>query len=87
MWIRSQNKGVLIDVNTFHIEVEPEHNKHSIYGNSRCLLGEFDTRERAFQILDNIQSDIQIESLYKYNQEAANCYGGDFSFIYEMPRE
>jgi len=50
MWIRSQDKKVLSNINQIEV-IDNE-----IYEN--VLLGQYETKERAIEILDNIQTAI-----------------------------
>ncbi len=74
LWIRSQGKGLAKIV---EIE-EPnffENGRAGLYGCSACgnriFLGAYQTEERAIEVLDEIQAEI-------------NKFDGD---VYEMPKE
>lgn len=57
MWIRSQNKEKLINVNKFNIEYTYEIKKYGISGDN-SLLGVYSTKEKALKVLDGIQKYI-----------------------------
>jgi len=65
MWVRSQDKTILANINDFFIN--NEENSAEIYGNGfhkkYCRLGIYDTPERTYEVLDMMQrmliNDIQ----------------------------
>lgn len=85
MWIRSQNRMQLQDVNRFVIE----RFETGIYivGNG-CTLGIYSTEEKALKVLDEIKD--AIEDTFYYNIENLGC--GSYALkkgceIYEMPQD
>lgn len=85
MWIRSQNRMQLQDVNRFVIEQF----EIGIYivGNG-CTLGIYSTKEKALKVLDEIQTSIMTE--HQFCTEDVNCIGKYFTKewkeIYQMPQ-
>lgn len=85
MWIRSQNRMQLQDVNRFVIEQF----EFGIYIVGKgCTLGIYSTKEKALRVLDEIQD--AIEDTYYYNIENLGC--GSYALkkgceIYEMPQD
>lgn len=85
MWIRSQNRMQLQDVNRFVIEQF----EIGIYivGNG-CTLGIYSTKEKALRVLDEIQTSIMTG--HKLCTEDVNCIGKYFTKewkeIYQMPQ-
>ena len=84
LWIRSQDKMNLVKVR--QINVNYQDNKQVIanyapeqYENSGCyfeLLGTYKTKERALEVLDEIQDLLQ------------NAYvGGSNRVVYQMPKD
>lgn len=76
LWIRSQDKMNLVKVN--QVNVDYQNNKQIIanyVGNFQCdyyeFLGKYETKERALEVLDEIQDYIN------------NKYGD----VFEMPEE
>ena len=65
MWIRSQNKECLIKlddfVNYFYDDIENEHG----IGSHMFTLGVYESKERALEVLDEIQSLLQPTIEYK----------------------
>ena len=55
MWIRSQNRNVL--VNTDKFSVSKEHEVFRIYS-VNSLLGEYSTEQKAIKVMDMIQKQI-----------------------------
>lgn len=86
MWIRSQNRMQLQDVNRFVIEQF----EIGIYivGNG-CTLGIYSTKEKALKVLDEIQTSIMTE--HQFCTEDVNCIGKYFTKewkeIYQMPQD
>lgn len=86
MWIRSQNRMQLQDVNRFVIEQF----ETGIYivGNG-CTLGIYSTKEKALRVLDEIQG--KIECPYPSRVTPAfgtNCYHlSEKGQFYEMPAD
>ena len=89
LWIRSQNKELLMQVKYLHINAYAEKDKDVriySYGNDdfSYLLGTYKTKERALEILDEIQElleSVHITDIYKKEGiVGANIF-------YEMPKE
>jgi hypothetical protein len=71
LWIRSQDKLSLTKINSIGIEYDK---KLVGYGNVCVKLGEYKTKERALEVLDEIQN-ILID------------YSNISRVVYEMPEE
>ena len=96
MWIRSQDKRELIDAS--HAYVNEINCIISVCGEGYCELGEYETKERALEVLDEIQKHIvSLELAIKGNRFenlARDCYSA-YEFerrseaicIYQMPKE
>ena len=88
MWIRSQNRMQLQDVNRFVIEQF----EIGIYivGNG-CTLGIYSTKEKALKVLDEIQTSIRTEHEFCTEDVNSNCIGKYFTKewkeIYQMPQD
>lgn len=86
MWIRSQNRMQLQDVNRFVIEQF----EIGIYivGNG-CTLGIYSTKEKALKVLDEIQTCIMTE--HQFYTEDVNCIGKyftkEYKEIYQIPQD
>ena len=55
LWVRSQDKTRLIKANNLRVEFNSWHNKSGIFCDGN-IIGEYKTKERALQILDEIQN-------------------------------
>lgn len=77
MWIRSQSKKVLLNVNQVVINNTKDESEYYIHGYSERgidILGVYSTEEKALEVLDYIQSEIQ-----------SNVY--DEQTVLEMPKD
>jgi len=72
LWIRSQDKKILIKNDSLAIEVSGE---YSVITNGYNILGKYRTEERALEVLDEIVSRIE---------ENMN---GPIQLVYQMPQE
>ena len=86
MWIRSQNRTQLQDVNRFVIEQF----ETGIYivGNG-CTLGIYSTKEKALKVLDEIQTCIMTEHQFRIDELncTRNYFGKEYKEIYQMPKD
>lgn len=85
MWIRIRNKEALVYANNFYIRANGVEEKYGISyfdGDSFVNLGFYKSKERAIEVLNEIQTWIE-------RYEAAKVSGKLFiAFItYEMPKE
>jgi hypothetical protein len=97
IWIRSQNKGFL--VNTSHIEVEGTGKEGEWWVSamdvdttkniSSNVLGDYKTEDRALQVLDEIQAHIkEHENNLMYNLVMAGKAQYDSTWpVFDMPAE
>ena len=72
LWIRSQNKEILAKIINFSV-VEYK-DEFRIVGFSademdESDLGNYKTKERALEVLDEIQSILNLKDMYKYDRE------------------
>lgn len=75
MWVRTQYRETLIEVNgfDFHFSTINAINKYNIIGyntsnsdpNSYYSLGNYKTKEKALKVLDMIQKKLESEGIYK----------------------
>ena len=64
LWVRSQNKYRLLKVESLQIIYNQEDNELPYYINSSYeLLGSYKTKERALEILDEIQQMVKNETI------------------------
>ncbi len=95
LWIRSQDKELLVNTKGFGLQQHYKDSPCQIFGvwnnNYKCV-GTYKTKERALEVLDEIQEYMQID---KDHYEGANkvayqecaVYKNDYLMIYEMPKE
>ena len=75
LWIRSQDKLKLVKVNYVYA-IENKINSFSIYGetiDSAPIIGRYETKERAIEVLDEIQNYILLPNT------------DNSAYIYQMP--
>ena len=92
LWIKNQNGTRLIKANNILL-YKFDTGEYGIQVNDDCFVGEYDTKERALEVLDEIQSMIH----YTYNFENLTYEKADLILkgkiienmvkIYEMPKE
>lgn len=87
MWIRSQDRKLLADIKAigaYSIEI-----RASIGGNRADTgpLGEYESEERAVEVLDEIQENINVlehDKVYKSRHEEMYAQG---RYVYQMPEK
>ena len=86
MWVRSQNRMQLQNVN--RLVIEQFEIGIYIVGNG-CTLGIYSTKEKALKVLDEIQTCIMTE--HQFYTEDVNCIGKyftkEYKEIYQMPQD
>ncbi len=86
LWIRSQDKEYLCKAHDLIIRESNDDNKDIIYEIVNCYtMGYYATKERALEVLDEIQSLIETNFDCCYNKEHDTYF--DCHDIYEMPKE
>lgn len=76
LWVRSQDKRILQKVDNIFLDANHEDKRISTYDGDSITLGEYKTKERAIEILDEIQEYMNFDIKLKLE----TC-------IYEMPEE
>ena len=96
LWIRSQDRMNLVQIKQISINY---YNKKQIianykpdqYENSGCyyeLLGIYETKERALEVLDEIQNIFSLNLINKsYNEADLFLKAKMLDSVYEMPKE
>lgn len=77
MWIRSQDRKSLSDVNGILVDTTIDKSKCYIYGfvdRGRDILGEYSTKEKAMEVLNDIYFRIKYADI-------------DEVLVYEMPKD
>lgn len=76
LWVRSQDKRILQKVDNIFLDANYENKRISTYDGDNVELGTYKTKERALEVLDEIQDLLQ------------NAYIGNSNrIVYEMPKE
>lgn len=93
LWIRSQDKEVLTRV----VDIWKDADKNEIWSKSsfatKNCLGIYKTKERALEVLDEIQSKLTLDCKINGNyqemdlQIKARLVESQYGEIYEMPKE
>ena len=65
LWVRSQDKRILQKVDNLFLDANYENKRISTYDGDNIELGTYKTKERAIEILDEIQSLLQPTIEYK----------------------
>lgn len=110
LWIRSQDREKLIKVKSLYVEKYPSsNNRYAIYNffyddldDCDIPLGTYETRERALEVLDEIQNILKpiIKIKYEYD-DSQPIMNGEWlkslkeeskieelsTYVYEMPKE
>lgn len=108
LWIRSQNKLTLTKINSVVIDFNDKKklvaNYIEFYGSEDYTpLGEYDTEERALEVLDEIQNILKPQLLIRRNDDNDKVLLGALqkgvtqkidmeykelsTYVYEMPKE
>lgn len=94
MWVRTQNKYILANVNSFRIckgdiDGDVYYSIHGHYDGYEQSLGCYSTKEKALIVLDEIQTCIMTE--HQFYTEDVNCIGKystkEYKEIYQMPQD
>ena len=65
LWVRSQDKRILQKVDNIFLDANYENKRISTYDGDNIELGTYKTKERAIEVLDEIQSLLQPTIEYK----------------------
>ncbi len=75
LWVRSQDKRILQKVDNIFLDANYEDKRISTYDGDNVELGTYKTKERALEVLDEIQNILKP----KYTLDTSNIkLGGDF---------
>lgn len=89
LWIRSQDKRILQKVNNIFTNANYDDKRiSSLTDDGETELGVYKTKERALEVLDEIQ-DLMIP-VFEENEkfyDAPNCFANMEFMLYEMPEE
>lgn len=101
LWIRSQDKRILIKVYNVFLNANYDNKRISTYdGDSNTTLGEYKTKERALEVLDEIEKILNPQLTIKNNGKIIGSFedtivreGATYelkelsTFVYQMPAE
>lgn len=83
LWIRSQDRRILQKVDNIFLDANYENKRISTYDGDNIELGTYETKERALEILDEIQNKVNHINKFLLVNEDYECD----DCIYEMPEE
>lgn len=88
LWIRSQDKEVLMLINTIALAKNEEGTiiGYGVDGKVQCVLGNYKTKERALKVLDEIQEAKLGNFHYKCPSNVKVSTKED-TIVYQMPEE
>ena len=89
MWIRSQNKKILVDTNKIYIECDSIYNHKTYFIKGDCILGQYSTEEKVMRVMDMIHDQIMLGSL-KYEDVKSNDNNQQWlksEFVFQMPKD
>lgn len=85
MWVRSKLNSKLINCNGFEVEISLKgYDVMGFSGNQAIKLGEYESKARALEILDEIESTLRVG--YSYDSMKGN-HRYFREIIYKMPEE
>lgn len=94
LWIRSQDKLDLIKCKSIHIEEIPSSKEVAILcyasGDKYSIVGDYETKERALEVLDEIQE--YINNNCEFIEEKRHTIMGTYrdvieTSVFQMPKE
>lgn len=87
LWIRSQDKRILQKVDNIFLDANYEDKRISTYDGDNVELGTYKTKERAIEVLDEIQDELISSDFMpiEKNEEVVLTCGS--ARIYEMPKD
>lgn len=89
LWIRSQDKEKLCEIKYIrymNMSENYEEDIHSLWNDSLGILGTYATKERALEVLDEIQRLIEDLQYISYAIENEK-FSGYRPNVYQMPKE
>lgn len=66
LWIRSQDRECLMEVD--RLDLDMSYNARIMAGGFDTLLGEYKTKERALEILDEIQNILMPKTIIRFDE-------------------
>ena len=89
LWIRSQKGLILKKINELMVEHKAGENIYFITDGRSCVLGEYETNERALEVLDEIQKYLEKMGTTELLTDKIGILNGTkhYGIVYEMPEE
>ena len=90
LWIRSQDRDRIIKVNNIEVVVDIKWEIYGYTSDEQYYLGQYETRERAIEVLDEIQkiiSWLQKDMKDVTIGDLKRLIGSFNDYVYEMPKE
>lgn len=85
MWIRSQNKRLLINIDV--ISVHNECDYYLVRG-AGYELGTYYSKEKALKVLDEIQRAVGSAKIYSTNRASnGHSMSNEYVMVYQMPQD
>ena len=81
MWIRSQNRNVLVNADKF--SVSKEHEVFRIYS-VNSFLGEYSTEEKAMEVMNMIQRRIELAIKF---YEISSVFSNESEYVFNMQKD
>ena len=88
MFIRSQNKKILVDTNKIYIECDSIYNHKTYFIKGDCILGQYSSEEKAIRVMDMIQNAIT-GTRFEFTDIVRDCdlAGIEIHNVFNMPKD
>ena len=88
MFIRSQNKKILVDTNKIYIECDSIYNHKTYFIKGDCILGQYSSEEKAIRVMDMIQNAIT-GTRFEFTDIVRDCdlAGIEIHNVLNMPKD
>ena len=86
LWVRTQDKRILQKVNNIFLDANYENKRIVTYDGDNTKLGTYETKERALEVLDEIQNKINLINLgHDFGSPMIDLKNP--TYIYQMPED
>ena len=86
LWVRSQDRRILQKVDNIFLDANYENKRISTYDGDSIELGTYKTKERALQVLNEIQNKINLINLgHDFGSPMVDLKNP--TYIYQMPEK
>lgn len=86
LWVRSQDKRILQKVDNIFLDANYENKRISTYDGDNTELGTYKTKERAIEVLDEIQ-EAKLGNFHYRCPSNVKVSSKEDTIIYEMPKK